>query len=52
MIFGEKIQNNFDSFQMHIFTFQNILAYVSSLRRKKQIFSSGQGVDPPPPSLR
>ena len=41
----EKIQNNFKSFQIHIFTFQNIL-HLFLLKEKTNLFSFEKGVDP------
>ena len=46
MILRENIQNNMKSFQIHIFTFQDILHLF--LLIEKNLFSCGQGVDPPP----
>ena len=46
--FEGKNQNNLNSFQIHIFTFQNIL-HLFILKKIKEKLSRGQGVLPAPP---
>ena len=43
MILRGKNLNNLKSFQIHIFTIQNIL-YIFFKKNKKKLFSCGQGV--------